>query len=491
MPLRVSCVLGLLVSSVFALTEHNLSAQATGSSQPTQQATPQQSQQLSDEQKRAIATEIHQKTDDFIKSIQIYCGYNPDETNPKKVKKTNTCINNAIRIHQQRMRLNNMLHATAQATAVTEERNKIGTHEELSPDDIAAMAQQGQDAGENGSGSAQPFVGGSLIGTPTTCGTASGINSSLIRVHRVVMTPQATSDDFGYRLGRHYIVYQITIENGSSDYQFMLQDVSVDFSRQYNQPSGTYSYSASGQDLTLLRGIPEKGEDLDPRNLFLHILQGLGSVAGAVSGLTSFSDVMGSSVAVFNGSFLQGYTTIATDHTSTQLNRLSDSAFTANTVIDKQRARTIAVFIPADEVLSQDEQSDFRKDPNAFMGFANQSKNLMSSDVCVDGTFIQAVTVAAPTLSTAVLAKTPAPAVNLDTVLTVTGSNLVAGDTQVVVGTGATATTASVVTTDGKTGTAQVHLPSDYVAGTTTAILQSKTSPSLTSGAGVTITIAP
>jgi len=173
------------------------------------------------------------------------------------------------------------------------------------------------------------------------------------------------------------------------------------------------------------------------------------------------------------------------------LNRLSDSAFTANTVIDKQRAKTVAMFIPADEVLSQVEQKDFRKDPNAFLGFGDQTGVLSQADVCVDGTFIQAVTVAAPTLSSAVLAKTPAPAANVDTVLTVTGSNLVAGDTEVVVGNGPTSTIALVVTTDGKIGTAQVHLPSDYVNGTTTAALQSKSNTSLTSGTGVKMTIAP
>jgi hypothetical protein len=479
-----------VLSAFFLVCAFGVSASAQSTNQvsePQEQPSSQQVQQ-NDAQQQSIAKELQDKTDAIRRAIEAHCNYKPDETDPKKIRKTNACINNAIRIHRQKVRLNDSLRNTAEAEAIMEERSKVG--QQLPQTIVKQLRQPAPIAGIQpgaGSGSPQPFVGGSLTGTPTTCGTGSGFNSSLIRVHRVVMTPQVASDDFGHRLGRKFVIYQVTVENGSKDFQFMLQDVSVDFSRQFNQPFGTYSYNASGQDLTLLRGVPEKGEDLDPRNLVLHMLQGIGSVAGAVSGLTSFSDVMGPSVAVFNGSFLQGFTAIAPDHTGTQLNRLSDSAFTANTVIDKQRAKTIAMFVPADEVLSQSEQKDFRKDPNMFLGFGDQTGVLSQADVCVDGTFVQAVTVAAPTLSAAVLAKNPAPAANVDTVLTVTGSNLVAGDTQVVVGTGAAAL---VVTTDGKTGTAQVHLPPDYVNGTTTATLQSKSNPSLTSGA-VKMTIAP
>jgi hypothetical protein len=114
---------------------------------------------------------------------------------------------------------------------------------------------------------------------------------SIHRVHRLFMAPKNTSDDFGYRLGRRFFVYQVTIENQSTDHQFLLHDVSIDLSTLFSAQPGTYLYTASSQDLTLLRGIPEKGQDLDKRNLTLHILQGVGSVAGAVSGLTSFSDV--------------------------------------------------------------------------------------------------------------------------------------------------------------------------------------------------------
>jgi hypothetical protein len=486
-PIAVVCVLAMLV------TPANASAQAAASVPKQQdQSSPPSSKPQPDQQQ--LAQDVQQKTQDIQNDIRTRCGYDPKERDPKKIKKTNTCIEKLIRIHRQSVRLEESLQNTAQAEAVTEKRGELVQTEAnnnhlMQFSEISEVPASPPPQTTPGAGPPQPFAGGSLSGTLSTCGSGSGFNSALIRVHRVVMPPQIASDDFGYRLGRRFVVYQVTVENGSKDMQFMLQDVTVDFSHVFGQNPGMYSYNASGQDLSLLRGVPEKGEDLDPRNLLLHVLQGIGSVAGAVSGLTSVSAVMGPSVAVFNGSFLQGYTTIAPDHTSTQLNRLSDSAFIANTIVDKQRAKTIAMFIPADEVLSRDEQNDFRNDPHAFVGFEDLPGILTRADVCVDGTFIQPVNLAAPTLTSAVLPNSPPPAGNLDTTIQVTGTNIVSADTMVTIGTGNTATNTLLTTTDGRTGTAQVHLPSDYNTGSTSAMLQSKTNPSLTSSS-VKITIA-
>jgi hypothetical protein len=471
--------------------------QSTTTPSSTNTGTPPQPQSKTDVDGTDPARDVAAKRKATIESIQKQCKYNENETDNKKRQKANECISKAIRTRRQSIRVNDMLFATAHTQALREESINLG--QPISPDlwkpfttlDAGASAPGSPNPGQ---GTPQAFTGGSLTGTPTTCGTpGNGINNpALIRVHRAVMTPQVAMDDFGRRLGMGFVVFQVTVENGSKDYQFMLQDVSIDFSKYFHQTAGTYSYSASSQDLTLLRGVPEKGADLDRRNAFLHVLQGIGSVAGAVSGLTDFADVMGSSVAVFNGPFLQGYTSIAPDHTGTQLNRLSDSAFLANTVIDKQRAKTIAMFVPADELMSKGDQKEFRKDPNKFLGFGGSQQALNEADVCVDGTFIQAVTVAAPTLSSAVLEKTAdAPAANQDRVLDITGSNLVAGDSVVVLNSAdGTTARAAVATLDGKKGTAQVHLPTGFSLDTTTATLQSTLSPSLNSGAGIKITVA-
>src|ERR1700739_235181 len=439
-----------------------------------------------------------QITGETVQDIEAKCGFSLTETDAKKIRKANLCVSKAIRVRQERLQLEYRLQETTRAETRTAQRAatlaaELTLTESSAPGPLPGAAP-GAGTPTSGATPVQNFVGGSLSGTPSTCVVGNGIsNPAFIRVHRDILTPQTSADDFGYRLGHRFIVYQVTIENGNKDYQFMLQDVSIDFSRQFGADAGTYAYSASGQDLTLVRGVPEKGEDLDPRNKVLHVLQGIGSVAGAVSGLTSFADVMGPSVAVFNGSFLQGYTTIAPDHTSTQLNRLSDSAFTANTIIASQRAKTIAMFIPVDEVLSAADQKQFRKDPYTFIGFELGGANglLNQADICVDGTFIQSVTVTAPSLSSVAFGAGSSTAAGTDAVLDLTGTNLVGGDTILVVSSGTVPATSPVTASaDGKTGTAQVHLPTDFDSTTTTFTLQSKSNPTLNSGAGVKLQAA-
>jgi hypothetical protein len=489
---RASCVCCLVFFVLASLAGLVSSAQTQPSAPASEQTPPSQQSQ----------NEGHVQTGgNTVQDIESKCGFSLTETDAKKIRKANACVADAIRIRQERLRLEYRLETTKQAeaqlaAALSKQPAKQAAEEAVQPSPAPAGGASGGGAGAvtptPGMTPTQYFVGGSLSGTPSTCIAGNAIsNSAFIRVHRDVLTPQTSADDFGYRLGRRFVVYQVTIENGNRDYQFMLQDVSVDFSLQFGAAPGTYMYSASGQDLTLLRGVPEKGQDLDPRNKVLHILQGIGSVAGAVSGLTSFADVMGPSVAIFNGSFLQAYTTIAPDHTGTQLNRLSDSAFTANTIIDKQRAKTIAMFIPLDELLSAKEQKHFRSDPYTFIGFDGSDGRLNQADICVDGTFIQAVTVAAPTLSSVAFGQGSSTAAGTDAVFDLTGTNLVGGDTILVVSSGTAPATAPVTASaDGKTGTAQVHLPADFDSTKTTFKLQSKSNATLNSGAGVTLQAA-
>ncbi len=405
-----------------------------------------------------------------IQKVRDACHVTDTETDPKKVDRQNKCMERAVQAFSRKLAAESALQTT------------VGRLYRSSLRPIPLTAVQGSMGGSLN-------IGGSATGTPSSCGLGSGDNNPLIRVHRLLMAPKDASDDFGYRLGRRYIIYQITISNDNKDYQYLIHDVSVDLSPLFNASPGTYKYSASSQDLTLLRGIPEKGQDLDRRNLILHVLQGIGSVAGAVSGLSAFSDVMGSSVAVFNGSFLQGYVGIAPDHTGTQLNRLSDSAYITNTLVDKQRARTIAIFIPEATLLSRADQTQYWRNPQAFL----QQIRLNEADVCVDGAFI--TTVAPPSLTAAVLTPKAAGTTlgpGVLATLTVQGTNLSTSDTQVV-GLGATVL---LTTTSGTTGSVDITLPDNYAPGMPVH-LASAANPSITSAtipttefAGSTLTSA-
>jgi hypothetical protein len=237
-------------------------------------------------------------------------------------------------------------------------------------------------------------------GETLTCKFDSDEERKNIKVTRAVLVPKEASDMFGRRIGRRYISYQITVANNDKDFQYMVHDIRIDLSRLFDQTPGTYVYSFSSRELSLLRGVPEKGQDLDPRNLSLHILTGIGSVAAAVAGLTPFTDTFGPAMGVYNGPLINSYGNILfPDHTSTQLNRLSDSAFAANTVVPKTQAKVFAIFVPQSEYLSGKEQNKFWDDPKGFLdGF-----DLRTADVCVDGTFIAPISSLSPLVTDKVL----------------------------------------------------------------------------------------
>jgi hypothetical protein len=305
--------------------------------------------------------------------------------------------------------LTEQVMAIATASEAAGLANAAGPHpqaavqQQLAPQPQAATQQQ-PTQGEQ--------LTGSSWGTPDACatGTAGALAAKgILFVHRSLVSPQQATDDFGYRLGRRFLVYQVSVTNAATDFQYSVSDIVVDlkpiFERLVPKPpllmddaglSMPTAYEASSQDLSMLRGVPEKGQDYDPRNMTLHILQGIGSVGAAVSGLTPFANVMGPAMANFNGAFLQALTGIAPDHSATQLNRLSDKAFTSNTLIGKAQTKTFAIFIPEQFVMSKANQKTYWKDPRTLL-------NTLPFDqlnVCVDGILlVQAATTPDPTFS--------------------------------------------------------------------------------------------
>jgi hypothetical protein len=249
-------------------------------------------------------------------------------------------------------------------------------------------------------------IGGSVYYTPSTCvmtgktpDNGASITSPLIGVRRELLAPKEASDVYGRRLGKRYVIYQVRVSDYSKDFQFVVHDISLNLKdillrtnaipKDTNKQGPPSAYLGSSRDLAVLRGIPEKGMDYDPRNLSLHILTGIGSVAGGVSGLTAFSDVMGSAVSVFNGAFLQAFVGIFPDHTPSQLNRLSDDAFTSNSLVDKLHTKVFAIFIPQSLVLDKADQGTFWSDPRTLI----TKYPLDQVDVCVDGSLVTEVSI--------------------------------------------------------------------------------------------------
>jgi hypothetical protein len=269
------------------------------------------------------------------------------------------------------------------------------------------------------------------------------MNGKYIKVWRTLMAPKNVADTFGPRIAKRYIAVRLTVANRSTEYQWLIQDASVNLEKllldlnekitgskgdkdkesgcqpnltrlllalqelgvvmpsttptpptnkpvkfeYHDSTQGGTSADVSSADLTVLRGVAEKGAALDPRNITLRLLTGAGTIAAGLLGVTRFGDAFAPSVAAFNGPLLTAFQTMFPDFTVNQLNRLNDSAFLANTVVGKQQAKVIVMFIPMEYLLTKDQASQFYDDPNSV--FACPDLRLL--EVSINGNFIETV----------------------------------------------------------------------------------------------------
>lgn len=261
---------------------------------------------------------------------------------------------------------------------------------------------------------------------PTDVSAVDAYNLKHVKMWRTIMDPKRVADAFGKRIGQKYVAVQITVANLHSDYQWLITDASVDIEeliarlQQSTECSGTMNLlqksaqsmsdanrqttlQISSADLTVLRGVAEKGQYLDTRNMTLRSLQGAGTVAAGLLGITTFGPAFAPAVAAFNGPLISAFQTVFPDETFNQLNRLNDSAFLANSVVGKQQARVLVVFVPQSYFFTPSEQKRFYKDPTSVYACAD----LRLLNASVDGHFIASVDVA-PVVTTVSIAESEA-----------------------------------------------------------------------------------
>lgn len=198
-----------------------------------------------------------------------------------------------------------------------------------------------------------------------------------VSVHVSVLAPQNVADIYGRRIAHRYVAFQITIRNESRDYQFLVQDIDLNMAQIAGDPGSTmnaprlknnkgettYTYRPTSTDLSLIRGVSEKGQNYDPRNFVLRILRGAGTVAAGLIGVTTFGLSYAPSVAVFNGPLITAYTDVFRDSTINQLIRLSDSAYQTNVLVGRQNAKVLVAFVDQAMFMDKDHRSKFYKDP--------------------------------------------------------------------------------------------------------------------------------
>jgi hypothetical protein len=167
-----------------------------------------------------------------------------------------------------------------------------------------------------------------------------------------VMGWKETSDNFGRRVANQFVAIQVTVRNLNTKNEFLMHDIQVAVDTGLSPDSYFYKQYAgrfqAGRDKLLVRGVAQRGQSEDRRNLALNALAAAGAIAGAsaVGGTPDFK----SGVAVFEGAFLPGLSTLFPDHTVEQLNRINDLVFSASNtskvLVPIQGSVPLVTFIP-------------------------------------------------------------------------------------------------------------------------------------------------
>jgi hypothetical protein len=246
------------------------------------------------------------------------------------------------------------------------------------------------------------------------------VNQNEIHVFVSIMDPKVVSDTFGKRIAQRFVAIQVTIGNHNKDYQYLINDVSLDLANVFPQVASNKAsaraaktgsavppyYTLSSAELSLLRGVAEKGQGQDQRNKILRLFRGLGTVAAGLIGVASFGPSYPAAVAVFNGPVINAYSEAFPDYTINQMNRLSDSAYQANTLVPQKHSKVIVAFIPQGIFLNKEQQRKFFDDPTSLYPDGGKCQGTSCVDfrlaeAYLDGDYITQVSNLPPTVTTA------------------------------------------------------------------------------------------
>lgn len=195
---------------------------------------------------------------------------------------------------------------------------------------------------------------------PLTTRTGSG--PELLRVGKGVACTQAlldrkeTSDIFGARIANMYLAVQVNIRNLNDEYNYLLHDVGLIV----NEASGGEPVLVASRTKRLVRGVAEKGQVYDKRNVLVAIVRGTGTVLGGIAASPFATESFSQAINIFQGPFTSALTGQLPDFTVNQLNRLNDLGFETNSlVIPKGGSATAVAFISQRIFLDQGERDEF------------------------------------------------------------------------------------------------------------------------------------
>lgn len=251
-----------------------------------------------------------------------------------------------------------------------------------------------------------------------------------VAVNVAIIDPKTVHDAFGRRISRRFVAFQVTVGNNNEDFDFLIHGLNLliprDLTPEEDVEGQTPEQKTKAEtdrlkkrftalrrcgdagevscieyhsiDLALLRGVAEQGRTKHPRNVVVRALEATGAIAGAVVGVADpVSTAWGNGIAAFNGPIVTALKAAVPDQTLNQLNRLNDSAYTANTIVPDEYARVMVGFVPQDLLMSKLEANTFRKDP--YIGL----RNFLPVHARVTGHFIAELDDVPPVISDVVL----------------------------------------------------------------------------------------
>ncbi len=242
------------------------------------------------------------------------------------------------------------------------------------------------------------------LGLATKAGQAQEAQD--VKVYVSLMEPRIVSDTFGKRVAQRFVAIQVTIANHNEDYQYLVNDVQLELNNVFTPKSGPRFVDSA--ELSLLRGVAEKGQGQDTRNRVLRLFRGVGTVAAGLIGVASFGPSYPKSVAVFNGPVISAFSEAFPDYTINQMNRLNDSAYQANTLIPARHSKVMVAFIPQAIFLDKKQKEQFWNEPTSLYPNpdgtcpAKSCVDFRRVEAWLDGSHITEIVDLPPTASTAV-----------------------------------------------------------------------------------------
>ena len=242
--------------------------------------------------------------------------------------------------------------ATNSVTALTADLKAVeGILPTLTPEQLASLAQQ-LGTGTGLSADQLKLLNAYLLAVnpASTYDRPNDVSCSFS-----VLQWKETKDVFGRRVANDYVALEVNLRNLNTKNEFLVHDIQIAVDTGLT-PYQFGRFEAT-RDKQLVRGVVQRGQSEDRRNLIINSLTAAGAILSPVSAaIADAGRTIASGVSIFQGPFLVGANNVFPDHTIEYLNNLNDLGFspssTNKTVVPVQGSVPLVTFL-AEKPLEQ------------------------------------------------------------------------------------------------------------------------------------------